>query len=762
MIQQKKFYLGTLFLSTMILAPLSTQAVLADTTSAPQTSTNPTIKNTTSTTITPNNSQPTNPVPSTDTTIKTASPSSPPTNTPPVTSQNSVTTTSNVQPKIATTTISSPTTTTTTNLPNNLTDSTAINFTDPLLNNMIKQQFNLKPTDTLTVAKVKSFYGQTFNATETSYLVGQTQTSMSDQQSTPIESLNGMQYLQLLPSKTKVAFQVKLASDPKADEDLTPLIGLNLGSIDLIGNYNNPNAQEIDVKQIPKLNIQNANDVEFNGDLDVSYNSGINNQQLKEIAPWLVQYSHNGNSLDQIQLSNSAITDFTPLKGTETSTRTIIIAENNANYDPEPIYAVNDQPISFKAKPVLGLDGDDLASGYHFSNTVPQENLAEDNLTNLGNNNYVLKTPLQNAQVLSYGYLGFGYGLSSDDFVNKNYGNANLQYFILNGQPLIWQAHPNVTVNYLDQTGKVLSPAKLFNGDKIDDPYDLTANSTLPGYQLTNESNLKGKFTQNPQIINLVYQALTKPITKPSSNSVTPSIKIPVYDNNGQLTNVQINPHNLIIIASQKIKGQTFYQLSSGHWVLSDDFYTGKPTAHEIRSFDPNAKLVDAAGQKLSIHLAPNSQWQYSKIVMIDQQPYYEITNNEFLAVNDGVVFTPSNSPMILHINNSTTVYNSKGQPLNTSSTITGNWQTDGFAFINGVKMYRIANDEWISAKDAYVFQRINKTFYSKTTTPLYDKSGNLIPNQTLPAHRTWKIDQQITIGNQNYYRVATNEFIKA
>lgn len=644
------------------------------------------------------------------------------------------TATSNTNTPAATTvtaTTTSPTNTTTTtpvtdpttlaeleSLPNN----TVINFADPNITDAVKMSLQLPASSPVTVGDIKGFRGNSLNVSEAAYYAMTHSGTGYDQECAPVESLNGLQYLQLLPSSTTVMFDAKIASDPTADTDLSPLYGLKFFDLDLLGNYSNPNYKEIDINQLTNLNISQALTVTLDGDQDVSYGDGLTNQQLKTISPWLINYDmnlkNNTANITQIEFGNSSITDFTPLKPLENAPRINIIADTPVHLDYTPVYAVDNDPIAFTAPPVLGLDGDDLANGYHFSNSVPQQYLTEEDLTNLGNDHYVLEHPTPNAQVLAYGYVGFGYSANPDNYASRTYGNATFQYYILNGQPIIWQTHPTVTVNYLDsnkqpimQNGKPLTT--VLAGTNIGDPFDLTKTSQISGYELTSPiTMLKGNFTQDPQVINLLYDEVEENDSSSSSNSSTNNSnehQVQVYDENGQaVADTHIGLNNKLVTASIVKDHHTFYRINhSDKWVLEPDFYNQTSSEKTVRTFASDAKLIDAQGKRLTTTLAPNSQWQVIKTVKINGQKYYELAPNEFILAKDAVEFTPQTSKV--HVPTDAMIYNSRGQALNAQLNSNSNWFSDGSAIIDHQKMYRVANDEWVKATDSYIYQPIKQ-----------------------------------------------------
>ncbi|MGQ2374640.1 SLAP domain-containing protein [Companilactobacillus zhachilii] len=794
------FYLSASLFSTIILAPLATQPVKAASTTTENVPSNPVTSTSTSqikanesptvassTTLTGTSTQKDAPTTSstinsvTEPTTATTKATVTGTQSAPVTSPETTSATTPATQTITTTnstitmTPTSSTTSPTYQVPQNLPDNTVINFSDPLLENVVKEQLQLPPNSPITAGKIRAFNSRYFGVSVNSYQVGQTHMTMNDQQSTPIENLSGMQYLQLLPTQTSILFQARMASDSKANTDLTPLDQLKFSSLSITGNFSNPNAKQIDVNQLTKLNVTNASSIDLNGDSDVSYGSGITNQQLQTIGPWLVNYGLNNTNKtanqNTIELGNSNITDFTPLKGLENGSKVIITADTPVHLDYTPIYAVDNQPITFTAKPVLGLDDDTLDTGYHFSNSVPQQYLTEEDLTNLGNGNYRLDNPAPGAQVLTYGYLGFGYSSNPDNFVNKTYGNATLQYYILNGQPIIWQKYPNVIVNYLNSRNQPLEIKaktinKLVSGTAIGEAYDLTPISQVPGYKLTSPLTLlKGTFTQNPQIINLIYTPVINTTNSSSSSNESDTNRtkgplLPVYDKNGQLlVNKYLHLTNQLITASIHKNNQTFYKISDNKWILSSDFYAHKLTQKNIRTFSKNTALVNTAGKVISTDLAPNSEWRIIKTVTIAGQKYYEVAQNEFLLATNTVEFTLQTTK--LHLTTMTPVYNALGQPLTVKLFPNSNWSSDGFAIINNQKMYRIADDEWVPANCLYLYQPVDKVIHITTKTARFNLLGKQLP-QVLKINTAWKVDQIVTIDGAKYYRIATDEFIKA
>lgn len=596
----------------------------------------------------------------------------------------------------------------------NITDNTIVNFTDPLLGSVVKAGLSLKPSDNITIGDIKSFKNTLIDVSVSTYQLqnkNQPGASMTNQQSTPIESLNGMQYLQLLPSKAQIAFQAKLASDSQANSDLTPLEKLNFNQLVIAGDLSDPRAKMVDLKPLSKFDLSKTNYLELSGDTSISANSGLNDEKLAEVAPVINKFANNGLNNNLLELGQSSITDFTPLKpALNAAPRLMIVAAANTVANPTPIYAVVGQPISFTAPKLLDPAGNDLADRYHFSYSVPQSDLTNDNLTNLGNNKYVLNNPDPNNKILYYGQAGWAYSSNPDAVITERLGNAIFRTVLMNAQPIVWQAHPNVTINYMDDTGKpILSKGSPLvanvTGYKIGDPFDITANSKIAGYTLTSPvAMLKGSFTQNPQTISLLYRKIESEgsgyTVKENKNSSRIVAEIHYLDSKN---NEDRDLINIGVKGTAIINGKLFYLVGYKQLVEASSYSIIKSNVLGIARITDNAALIFNAYSEPIGALEPNTLWKYSQIVSLDGIDYYQIATNEFLPVKDSLQFVSLPSSTVIKVVSNSELYDSKGAALDRVLSKNSKWKTDGYAVINGTKMYHIATDEWISSQNIVI-----------------------------------------------------------
>ena len=75
--------------------------------------------------------------------------------------------------------------------------------------------------------------------------------------------------------------------------------------------------------------------------------------------------------------------------------------------------------------------------------------------------------------------------------------------------------------------------------------------------------------------------------------------------------------------------------------------------------------------------------------------------------------------------------------------------------------MYRVATDEWVPVSSVSLENTYPTVYKTTSQTPLYSATGRLLP-YSLKANTAWKVDEKVVIGGVTYYRVATDEFVKA
>ncbi|CAJ1201627.1 SLAP domain-containing protein [Companilactobacillus nantensis] len=153
--------------------------------------------------------------------------------------------------------------------------------------------------------------------------------------------------------------------------------------------------------------------------------------------------------------------------------------------------------------------------------------------------------------------------------------------------------------------------------------------------------------------------------------------------------------------------------------------------------------------------------------------------NTQFITVTKNVEGITPFTATVRVGSSATTLYKVDGKEL-TDRLLGPNsdWKTANKLVLNGKAYYQVATTEWVPAdKVTVVSQTDNNTDTNSTVekadrktvttknvsyTPLYDGNGKAVTNRGLGASSAWATDQMQTINNVKYYRVATNEWLKA
>lgn len=89
-------------------------------------------------------------------------------------------------------------------------------------------------------------------------------------------------------------------------------------------------------------------------------------------------------------------------------------------------------------------------------------------------------------------------------------------------------------------------------------------------------------------------------------------------------------------------------------------------------------------------------------------------------------------------------------------------WFSDQQMTRNGEIYYRVASNEWVKASAVYPYEdykliiKTGSNSYQRLTT----SKGKDVSNRALAVNTAWKVDKLAHINGQDYYRVATNEFV--
>ncbi|WP_334329390.1 MSCRAMM family protein [Companilactobacillus sp. HBUAS59699] len=124
--------------------------------------------------------------------------------------------------------------------------------------------------------------------------------------------------------------------------------------------------------------------------------------------------------------------------------------------------------------------------------------------------------------------------------------------------------------------------------------------------------------------------------------------------------------------------------------------------ANVATHFSSIAPLHDDKGREVRNRaLMENSNWHVDKKMTLNGKTFYRVATHEWVSAEHVYEYVVNKTTITTKIGNYKHLYNSKGQ-MNKGRALANNtsWATDKTAVINGVKMHRVATDEWVAASD--------------------------------------------------------------
>ncbi|MFD1672064.1 MucBP domain-containing protein [Agrilactobacillus yilanensis] len=406
------------------------------------------------------------------------------------------------------------------------TPSDVVTFTDPAVAAAVQKTLKLG-TAPVTVTAIKDYKG------------GSTFEVDINQGNTAVNSFSGIQALQNLPSDTLVQLFANINITGHSF-DFSPLKNLNFAMLGLdgpnLGNLDNNSLQqlmEIDPEYMSNIEMVGSNSDDAIANSQKNTN-GLTNSQLVTLGPWLTKIGNNGQNypINEINLSDNQLSDFSPLSGLNQKIWLLVVGESVTN--PKPVYGVVGQPLSFTGDELIGPNGKNIDTKYAYSlNGDPENKMTP--LTETSPNQYTITTAYPNNTTNDLAYAQTGYVNGNGDpskYIDVSDANGvELKYDAMVRRPVVWQAHPQITVNYLDrQTNQPIQTAvALGAATKIGDAFNLTDTTKIKDYQFVPgaSSATTGTYQQTPQTLNLYFSKIEAAPTEPTTptTSTTPTVK---------------------------------------------------------------------------------------------------------------------------------------------------------------------------------------------------------------------------------------------
>ena len=246
------------------------------------------------------------------------------------------------------------------------------------------------------------------------------------------------------------------------------------------------------------------------------------------------------------------------------------------------------------------------------------------------------------------------------------------------------------------------------------------------------------------------------------------------YNADGKSTIIDLNNDKKPVDASQPI---TYSPINSGNTSQEADVEDIKATlatfadkpAVDIYNFDNNQMSI-AANRKLGT----DTGWLTDQKLNFNGETYYRVATDEWVKANQVYLYKADLLNLKAHTDSDKELIRAEGDVLNHNLAKGTQFTSDRIAYINGQEYYRVSANEFIKVSDADVIngnldasavKLVVATYSDQPAVQLYSFNGNqpsVISNQKLGPKTDWLVDQKTTVDGETYYRVATDQWVKA
>lgn len=176
----------------------------------------------------------------------------------------------------------------------------------------------------------------------------------------------------------------------------------------------------------------------------------------------------------------------------------------------------------------------------------------------------------------------------------------------------------------------------------------------------------------------------------------------------------------------------------------------------------PAVALYDINGKLIEgRHLDTNTDWQSDKVLINDGTMFYRVSTDEWVRADDVYVYVADNGSVKTYLDSDKSLIDAYGDKVSRSLSAGTDWLFDRYIEINNVKYYRVSTNEFVKASDVIPYIAVKDVVQANSNVTLYNETGAEL-NKQLPVNTAWKIDKIAMINGVKMYRVSTNEWVKA
>lgn len=163
-----------------------------------------------------------------------------------------------------------------------------------------------------------------------------------------------------------------------------------------------------------------------------------------------------------------------------------------------------------------------------------------------------------------------------------------------------------------------------------------------------------------------------------------------------------------------------------------------------------------------TLKLSDFTNYTISKKNTIDGITYYQLSEDKWIRANDIPQAYDHVTVIQTHSNSNKRLYKLTGDLITDRELARAtDWRVDKIAFINGSKYYRVATDEWVKADDGIEITPLRGIVQPNQTAQLYTDFGKK-SNRALAKNSRFVTDKRAKINGSIMYRVSTGEWVKA
>lgn len=553
-------------------------------------------------------------------------------------------------------------------------------------------------------------------------------------------NLDGLQYATKL---TKLNLSSSCVTDLSPISNLTNLKELDISHSTFTGQPHNVDILK-NLKNLTSLNLSQMN--EMGKITDLSGLSDMTNMQSLSVDDNAVTNLNGLSKMNKLTTlsakNNRYLTDISSLKNT-TDLQKLNLDQDDI-YDFSPLSGLkNLQDIT------LGSQNVELPDGQSYSNSFSFD-LSK-----------YISPDARNVQIKTAGMYSPGGASISDKLDtsdlsnikinNINDSDANLKISFIEEVPIDDNYYPvqiNVVKSYKLLPKLTVQNVTLKPGDKW---------SPMDG--LADFYYVDKDYSMNKDVFNmLICMGLKWSPEELDTSKPNTSFKV-TYSIEGF-----ISPETITVT----IKGSDKSSSSSGSSSISNS----KPNYSNISSIKKLALITRKAnsipiynqnGEKISNKkLDKLTTFYVDQKNVVDGDTYYEISDDNWIKASDVRDYTKESGVLQTKSDSIKFIVDSDGIRLNRGLKNTSSWLYSGYAEFDGVKYYRVATDEWVSASDVILYNKINGVVKANVQAQVYKDTGKK-SNRALAKNSEFITDKiSKSIDGETMYRVATDEWVKA